>query len=70
MVEPILVVRGGTVFDATGSAPIHDGAVVVRSGDPLTDATALGDPARVTAVVKDGTVHKDTGSFAPARAGA
>lgn len=43
--------------------------VVVCSGDPLTDVTVLGDPARVTAVVKDGTVHKDTGS-APARAGA
>ena len=32
--------------------------VVVCSGDPLSDVTALGDPARVTAVVKDGAVYK------------
>ena len=34
--------------------------VVVCAGDPLTDITVTGDPDNITAVVKDGVVHKDT----------
>lgn len=34
--------------------------VVVCAGDPLADITLPGDPDNITAVIKDGAVHKDT----------
>lgn len=34
--------------------------VVVCAGDPLTDITLPGDPDNITAVIKDGRVHKGT----------
>ncbi|GAB3720304.1 metal-dependent hydrolase family protein [Nocardiopsis oceani] len=34
--------------------------VVVCAGDPLADITVPGDPDNITAVVKNGVVHKDT----------
>jgi imidazolonepropionase-like amidohydrolase len=48
-------------LDETGTVETGKRAdVVVCAGDPIADISVLSDPDNITAVLKDGAVHKDT----------